>query len=191
MKDVKTQTQIFKEVGDKLHEAGMKGWFIVTNYADYCIQVGLRQSDIKGFTEIRKHYEADVAKLNNNERDGLYAITSIWTDAYLYGEQPSGCCFIKLPKSPEYDLLRYRISSIQTQIKRAGYQVDGIMLRDHFYYEENGTTHHCPAILFGLKNEELDKWRDEQYQSHLYESEIECEDERCREIGYAEYQFCH
>lgn len=191
MKDVKTQTQIFKEVGDRLHEAGMKGRFCVSNWADWCIQVGVITSDIKDFDKIREHYEADVAKLNGNERDGIGAISSLWTDAYVKGMQPSGCCFIKLPKSQEYDLLRYRISSIKTQIERAGYEVESITYRRYFWHSENGKVKVSPALCFNLRSKELDEWRDEQYHAHLYECEIECEEESRREMEFAEYQFCH
>ena len=191
MKNVKTQTQIFKEVGYKLHEAGMKGRFCVSNWADWCIRVGVITSDFKDFEEIKEHYEADVAKLNGDKLYGRGAISSLWTDAYVNGVQPTGCCFIKLPKSQEYDLLRYRISSIETQIKRAGYEVESITYCKYFWHPENGKVIDSPALCFNLRSKELDEWRDEQYQTHLYENEAECEEERRREAEYAEYQFCH
>lgn len=188
MKNVKVQEQMLNEISKNIRMTGFWGWFCVSGYADYRFQVGIKLSEIKGFEETRKHYEADVEKLNGEKC--LHIIHSLWSDAYTKGEQPSGWNCIKLPKSQEYDTLRVNILSIKAQIESAGYKVESISREGYFDYEEDGKKQFAPALCFHISSKKLDEWRDQQYQANFHEGVIECEWERRREMEYTEYQFC-
>ena len=191
MKNVKTKQEMIKKISDKLRTAGMKYWFAISGYGDYRFRVGIKQADIKGFEEIKKRYEADIEKLNPTIEHAYRFIPTLWMDSYMNGECQSGHSLYKLPKSDEYNELRECIFSIKAQIELAGYQVEDIILDYYFDYQENYKWKWAPSLCFLLSSEELDEWRELQYQAHMHESIAECEEERRREMEYAEYQFCH
>lgn len=166
MKNVKTKQQMIKRISDKLRAAGLKYWFVISGYADYRFRVGIKLADIKDFEQIKKRYEADVERLNSilEVGDGYRFFSTLWEDSYLKGECPSGCSFYKLPKQAEYDALRERIFTIKEQIESAGYKVEDISRDYYFDYLEDYKWKWAPSLCFLLKSEELDEWRELQYE---------------------------
>lgn len=193
MKSVKTKQQMIKSISDRLRATGLDYWFAVSGYADYRFRVGIKLTDIKDFENVKKRYEADIEKMNPSleKGSGYRFVSTLWDNSYMNGECTSGCSSYQLPQSSEYDALRERILSINAQIESASYQVEDISRDYYFDYLEDYKWKWAPSLCFLLKNDELDKWRDQQYQANVTENIAECEEERRREMEYAEYQFNH